>query len=146
MPAKNIYHGAVIRALEADGWTITDDPLKLEYGDRNLYVDLGAEDSTVGAERSGRKIAVEIQSFLGLSALRDLEEAVGQYQVYRAVLAVTQPDRPLYLAAPLRTHETLLTEKLGQLIIASLGLRLLIFDETRERVHQWIESTDTGRS
>ena len=58
MPARNVYHDAVIRALVADGWTITDDPLKLEYGDRNLYVDLGAEYSTVGAEKSGRKIAV----------------------------------------------------------------------------------------
>jgi hypothetical protein len=123
-----------------------DDPLKLEYGDRNLYVDLGAESSTVGAEKPGRKIAVEIQSFLGLSPLRDLEEAVGQYQVYQAVLSVTQPDRQLYLAAPLRTHETLLTEKLGQLIISRLGLRLLNFDDQSERVHQWIESTDTGRS
>lgn len=146
MPAKNVYHDAVIRALVADGWTITDDPLKLEYGDRNLYVDLGAECCTVGAEKSGRRIAVEIQSFLGLSPLRDLEEAVGQYQVYQAVLSVTQPDRQLYLAAPLRTHETLLTEKLGQLIISRLGLRLLIFDDQSERVQQWIESTDTGRS
>ncbi len=146
MPARNLCHDAVIRALESDGWTITDDPLKLEYGDRNLFVDLGAECSTLGAERAGRKIAVEIQSFLGLSALRDLEEAVGQYQVYQAVLAVTQPERPLYLAAPLRIHETLLTEKLGQLIITSLGLRLLIFDEKNERVHQWIESNDTGKS
>jgi hypothetical protein len=146
MPAKNVYHDAVIRALVADGWTITDDPLKLEYGDRNLYVDLGAECSTVGAEKSGRKIAVEIQSFLGLSPLRDLEEAIGQYQVYRAVLDVTEPDRRLYLPAPLRTHETLLTEKLGQLLISRLGLRLLIFDDRTERVHQWIESTDTDRS
>lgn len=146
MPAKNIYHDAVIRALVADGWTITDDPLKLEYGDRNLYVDLGAERPTVGAEKSGRKIAVEIQSFLGLSPLRDLEEAVGQYQVYQAVLSVTQPDRQLYLAAPLRTHETLLTERFGQLIISHLRLRLLIFDDQSERVHQWIELTDTGRS
>lgn len=91
---------APIRALEADGWSITDDPLKLECRDRNLFADLGVECSTVGAERAGRKIAVEIRSFLGLSALRDLEEAVGQYEVYRAVLAVTQPDRPLDLAAP----------------------------------------------
>ena len=42
--------------------------------------------------------------------------------------------------------ETLLTEKLGQLIISRLGLRLLIFDDQTERVHQWIESSDTGRS
>jgi hypothetical protein len=43
MPAKKIYHDAVIQALIADGWIITGDLMKLEYGDRNLYVDLGAE-------------------------------------------------------------------------------------------------------
>jgi hypothetical protein len=146
MPAKNIYHDAVSRALVADGWTITDDPLRMEYGDRNLYVDLGAELDTLGAERAGRKIAVEIQSFLGLSPLRDLEEAVGQYQVYHTVLEVTQPDRLLYLAVPLRVYETLLTAKFGQLIISRLGVRLLVFDDRMERIHTWIESNSIDRS
>ena len=27
MPVRNIYHDIVVRALAADGWTITDDPL-----------------------------------------------------------------------------------------------------------------------
>ena len=31
MPAKNIHHDAVVRALTADGWTITHDPLTLSY-------------------------------------------------------------------------------------------------------------------
>jgi XisH protein len=26
VPAKNLYHDVVVRALKADGWTITDDP------------------------------------------------------------------------------------------------------------------------
>ena len=43
MSARNIYHGAVVQALIADGWTITDDPLRIGYGDQELYVDLGAD-------------------------------------------------------------------------------------------------------
>jgi len=43
MPAKDIYHNTVRTALEKDGWTITNDPLTLEIGDRSLFVDLGAE-------------------------------------------------------------------------------------------------------
>ncbi len=31
------------RALERDGWTITHDPLRLRWGAKDLYVDLGAE-------------------------------------------------------------------------------------------------------
>ncbi|HVS37935.1 MAG TPA: element excision factor XisH family protein [Gemmataceae bacterium] len=77
MPAKNIYHDAVVEALTADGWTITHDPLRLSFGGKDLFVDLGAERATLGAEREGRRIAVEVQSFLNLSAVRDLQEAVG---------------------------------------------------------------------
>jgi hypothetical protein len=86
MPARNIYHDSVIRALAADGWTVTDDPLTVSYGGRNLFVDLGAEESAVAAEKSGRKIAVEVQSFLNPSVIHDLERAVGQYEVYRVLL------------------------------------------------------------
>jgi XisH protein len=146
VPAKNIYHDCVIQALIADGWTITDDPLWLDYGDRNLYVDVGAERATLGAEKAGRKIAVEVQSFVGASPVRDLQEAVGQYEVYRTILAAIQPDRSLYLAAPLRVYETLLTEKLGQLVVSRLGIRLLIFDHQQQRIPQWIEPSNTGRS
>jgi hypothetical protein len=45
MPAKNIYHDAVVAALIADGWTITADPLKVAVGNRKLYVDLAADRS-----------------------------------------------------------------------------------------------------
>jgi XisH protein len=67
VPARNVYHDTVIRALAADRWTITDDPLTLSYGSNDLFVDLGAEKPTVAAEKAGRKIAVEIQSFLSPS-------------------------------------------------------------------------------
>src|SRR5438045_3094442 len=115
MSAKNIYHGAVVQALIADGWTITHDPLPLSYGKRGLSVDLGAEHATIGAERSGQRIAVEIQSFLGRSEVRDLEEAVGQYQVYRSLLGAsdTESDRLLYLAVPRRAGEGILAEPFG---------------------------------
>jgi hypothetical protein len=141
--AKNIYHDAVVKALTEDGWTITDDPLRLEYGDRNLYVDLGAERTTLGAEKSGRKIAVEIQSFLGRSELRDLEEALGQYKLYQIVLAETQPERQIYMAVPLRFYEGLFSEELGQLVVSRLGVRLVVFDHELERVIKWIDSTNT---
>lgn len=138
MPAKNIYHNAVVHALVADGWTITDDPLRLSFGSRDLYVDLGAERTTIGAEKGEQRIAVEVQSFLNRSVVRDLEEAVGQYEIYRTVLVRSEPDRLLYLAVPRYTFETVLAEQFGQLIISELHLRLLVFDDLRERVIQWI--------
>ena len=43
MPARDIYHDAVKRALVKDGWSITHDPMRLPWGRKDLYVDLGAE-------------------------------------------------------------------------------------------------------
>jgi hypothetical protein len=43
MPTKDIYHEAVKKALIKDGWIITNDPLVLQFGGVDLYVDLGAE-------------------------------------------------------------------------------------------------------
>jgi XisH protein len=138
MSAKNIYHATVKRILEADGWTITDDPLTLSYGGRDLFVDLGAERDTLAAEKQGQKIAVEIQSFLSPSPVRDLQEAVGQFDIYRAILTEKEPDRILYMALPRHVFESILAEKFGQFIIARLQLRLLVFDEEKEQVVQWI--------
>jgi len=78
MPAKDIYHDTVRNALLKDGWTITDDPLRLVYGRQDVFVDLGAE-KLIAAEKGSRKIAVEIKSFSGRSEVADLEKALGQY-------------------------------------------------------------------
>jgi hypothetical protein len=42
MPARDVYHETVKRALNKDDWAITHDPLKLSWGDKDLFVDLGA--------------------------------------------------------------------------------------------------------
>ena len=97
MPAKDIYHDSVKNALTKDGWTITHDPLRLQWGPKDLYVDLGAE-HLLAAAQGERKIAVEIKSFVGPSLVADLEQALGQYILYHDIMAHTEPDRALYLA------------------------------------------------
>jgi hypothetical protein len=138
MPARNIHHDAVIQALQSDGWTITHDPLPMRYGNRNLYVDLGAERSTIGAERGSERIAVEISSFVADSPVRDLEEAVGQFVIYRAVLAEADPDRSLVLAVSTRVYDSVLSEPIGQLAAAEVRWRVLVFDPNRQEVVRWI--------
>jgi hypothetical protein len=43
MPARDIYHDAVKNALIKESWIITDDPLHLKWGQKDMYVDLGAK-------------------------------------------------------------------------------------------------------
>ncbi len=64
MAAKDIFHDAVKRALEKDGWIITDDPLFIRFGGLEMYIDLGAE-RIFAAERNDERIAVEVKSFIG---------------------------------------------------------------------------------
>jgi hypothetical protein len=138
MPARNIHHQAVIHALQGDGWTITHDPLLIPFGDRRLFVDLGAERVTIGAERGNERIAVEIASFVADSPVRDLQEAVGQFVVYRAILSQAEPERVLFLGVATRVWETVLSEPLGQLVSAEVRLRILVFDPEQQKVVRWI--------
>jgi len=43
-----------------------------------------------------------------------------------------------YLAVPRRVDEILFSERFGQLIINSLQLCLIVFDEQQERIIKWI--------
>jgi predicted RecB family endonuclease len=85
MPAKDSFHNAVKNALIKDGWNITHDPLILGFGKRELYVDFGAE-LPIGAEKDGRKIAVEVKSFMGKSDINDFKNAIGTSILYETIL------------------------------------------------------------
>lgn len=137
VPGKDVYHDVVLEALESDGWTITDDPLHISYGGKDAYVDLGAE-RPIGAVKNGQRIAVEIKSFLGPSEMRDLEVALGQFCLYREVLAEIDADRALFLAVPLYAWKSLFVAPLGQLVIQRYRLQFLVFDEQERRIVQWI--------
>lgn len=138
MPApKDIYHDSLKTALIRDGWIITHDPLRLKWGVKDMYVDLGAE-QIVTAEKAGLRIAVEIKSFVGASEIRDLETAMGQYFVYRSVLARTEPDRRLYLAVHKEVFLDVFEEPLGRLLIEDYRVPLVVFDLQTEEIVQWI--------
>ncbi|MGE0132707.1 MAG: XisH family protein [Blastocatellales bacterium] len=138
MPAADFYHDAVVKALTDDGWTITDDPLRIGYGGQTYYVDLGAARDTIAAERGNEKIAVEIKSFLSQSIACDLHEAVGQYNNYRDVLNEIEPERAIFLAVTQETYEKLFAEKYGQFVIKRQSLKLIVFDPNQERIVEWV--------
>lgn len=135
--ARDIIHKAVKNALINDRWIITADPLYLKYDTTETFVDLAAE-QPIAAERNGRKIAVEIKSFVGRSAIQDLEVALGQYQTYLALLEVLEPDRELFLAISESVHRTVFALKAAQLIVTRFQIKLLIVNLEREEVISWI--------
>jgi hypothetical protein len=137
MAAKDIIHDVVKRALLKDGWLVTHDPLTIVYEDATVFTDLGAE-RIIAAERSGEKIAIEIKSFVGLSALRDLEIAIGQYVLYLYLLEITEPDRRLYIAIGQEVFDTLFQRPSFQLMQTRLQLPLVVVDIEQEKILKWI--------
>lgn len=137
MPAKDIYHDTVKRALEKDGWTITKENLHLRWGRRDAYVDIAAE-KIFTAEKEGRKIAVEVKSFIGQSEMSELEKAVGQFVLYRFALKKKEPDRELFLAIAKDIYNDLFVNPDGLAFVEVNELKIVVFDKDKEEVLQWI--------
>ena len=137
MPAKDLYHDVVKAALVKDGWTITHDPLTLRSGKKDLYVDLGAE-KLLAAEKGGRRIAVEVKSFVGKSEIEDLEKALGQFTLYRSIMELDFPDRELYLAVREVIFTEIFEEPIGKVLLDKGLVQLIVFDDAKEEIRRWM--------
>ncbi|MGB9632677.1 MAG: XisH family protein [Chloroflexaceae bacterium] len=137
MAARDLFHNAVRNALTKEQWLVTDDPLIIQLGGVDLRIDLGAE-KLIAAEREGEKIAVEIKSFVGPSAIADFHVALGQFLNYRLALEIQESDRILHLAAPEETYLTFFMLPFVQLAIQRYQLKLIVYEVATEEIVQWI--------
>ena len=104
--AKDAIHESVKNAPIQDGWTITADPYRLIYQEFRLFADLAAE-RPFAAEREGKRIIVEVKTFAGLSFIKELEQALGQYKIYLDIISELQLEYELYLAVSDRIYDAL---------------------------------------
>jgi XisH protein len=135
--AKDRFHNIVRNALEKDGWNITADPYEINVDDVDFEIDLAAE-QLLGAEREGRKIAVEIKSFISPSNVSEFHTALGQFLNYRDALEKVEPERLLYLAVRLPVYETFFQRKFIISAVEKYQLRLMIYDVEAEVISQWL--------
>ncbi len=136
MPARDLFHHAVVTALQKDGWIITHDPLPVPVGGIDLYIDLGAE-QLLAAERSGQRIAVEIKCFLSTSLVSEFHTALGQFLNYRLALEETDQQRELYLAVPHDAYKQFFLLPFAQLATQRHQVKLLVFHPEREEIVVW---------
>ncbi|MBD2774272.1 XisH family protein [Iningainema tapete] len=135
--AKDRFHNVVRTALEKEGWKITADPYEINVDDVDFEIDLAAE-RLLAAEQEGRKIAVEIKSFISSSNVSEFHTALGQFLNYRDALEKIESDRQLYLAVRLPIYETLFQRRFIAAAVERYQLRLVIYDVQREVIHQWL--------
>lgn len=80
MPAKDRYHDVVVRALEKDGWSVTDEQLLVVMDERRLWIDIRAT-----KEMEQRVVRVEVKGFENMPSPVDyLADAIGKYVLYQA--------------------------------------------------------------
>ncbi len=138
MSAKDKFHDVVKNALVKDGWIITKDPLFIQFGGVDVYVDLGAE-KIIAAQKENRKIAVEVKSFLNVSVINDFHLASGQFMNYRLILKQQEPERILYLAIPLDIYNTFFQLLFTRIAIEEYQIKLIVYDSDREVIVKWEE-------
>lgn len=120
------------------------------YDQRFLFIDLAARLDVlngiagrfIGARLGSSRIAVEIKEFRGNSAIADLEQAIGQYVLYRLLLEQVDPERELYLAVADTTFDGIFSEPIGELVMR--GLPMLIVDVEAQEVKRWIPARESG--
>lgn len=137
MAARDVFHHAVRQALITDGWTITDDPLVVQIGSVDLYIDLGAE-KLIAAEKEGAVIAVEVKSFLGSSIVSEFHTALGQFLNYRFALGQKEPGRELYLAVPVDIYSAFFSLAFTKGVVEQYNVKLLVYDPEKKEVSLWI--------
>ncbi len=136
--ARDIIHEPVRKALEKAQWTITDDQYTMVYAEFTIYADLAAE-RIIAAERGKEKIAVEIKSFRRRSAVQDVKDALGSYEMYQVFLAEIEPDRKLYLAINTKAYHDIFRLEAVQLLIKRFSIPLIVVDIETQEVIEWIE-------
>lgn len=97
-----------------------------------------AAEELLGAEKEGRKIAVEVKSFISTSNVSEFHTALGQFLNYRDALDKIDPERQLYLAVREPIYETFFQRKFIVSAIARYKLRLVIYNVEKEIITQWL--------
>jgi XisH protein len=134
--AKDLYHYMVKRALQKEAWFVTDDPYVIETTDVDYEVDLGAE-KIIGAEKEGKKIAVEVKSFVAPSFVYEFHRALGQWNNYSLGLEDFDPDRQLYLAIPVKVYIDSFKLSFVQKAMKRYKMKLIVFNPETETIVKW---------
>lgn len=138
MTARDIIHFAVKNALIKDGWSILADPYQIRYEDKIVAADLRAE-KLLRLSRNNEYIVVEIKSFVGHSFIKELQEALGQYQMYSFFLKALGKEDTIYLAISEAVYEEEFQSQAVRELIAHYKVHLLITDIQNEKVVRWIK-------
>ena len=126
-----------MRALQKDGWRVTEQQVPMKLGRRRVFIDLRA---THGANGSRQELAlIEVKCFPDpQNTSQDIYTAIGQYILYRAMLRELELDISLYLSIPEVIYNDVF-DTIVQRAVAESQIKLVIVNLDKERVVRWSE-------
>lgn len=137
MPAYDVCHEQVVRALEKEGWQIVIENEQYRYQRRSIYVDFRAERHGNGSTQT--ILLAEVKCFADeKSYTTDLYTAIGQYLMYRELLDKLSAMISIYLAIPRSIYDTVF-EEVARSLIQRYRIKLLIVNLETEAIEQWID-------
>ncbi len=98
---------------------------------------IGAE-QLIGAEKEGIKIAVEVKSFVGASAINEFHKAVGQFNHYYVALEMEAPNRTLFLAIPQDIWLKFFQKQIIQKSLKRIAAKVIVYNPKNNEIVQWI--------
>ena len=70
--------------------------------------------------------------------MEDLQDAVGQFVMYRDLLGEIDPEREAFVAVPDAVIDGILAEELGQILLRRGSLRVFGYDAVERSITRWI--------
>ncbi len=122
--------------------------MHVSYEELDIFIDLAAEHPPITAEKNGKKIVivVEIKTFAGRSFIRELQQALGQCELYLDMLELTKLNYELYLAISEFVYQDFFLQKGTHTIIQRHQLNLLVVNVEQEEIVKWITPQKTIRA
>ena len=90
------------------------------------------------AKKNGKKIIIEIKTFAGRTFIKELQLALGQYELYFDMLELTGLDYKLYMAISEFVYQDFFLQKGTQMIVQRHKIKLLIVNIEREEIVKWV--------
>lgn len=137
MPKLDSCHDQIVRALKKDGWQVADKPFRVEATGRTVFIDVRASRLVNGSRQE--IMLAEIKCFTGgQNTPSELYIGLGQYLIYRAILAMKYIEIPVYLAIPADVYDTIF-DPVVRRSIQDDKIKLILVDLVQERIVEWKE-------
>jgi len=136
MSKRDFYHDHVRDALTQVGWTFVKQSFGVPLADTRVEMDLLMEKAE--ADGSKTRIIIEVKNFREENAyVSELQKSIGQYLLYRDILAYHGYKHPLYLAVPVAAYANFLSSTVIRKLFERHEIKLLLFNPNDLTVLQW---------